>query len=88
MISKNYKTNNKVKVTDLETGETTSLKKHRKETDRKYLLVSHIIDKKVLSKTELEKLVASGVLKEVRHKNKRCIDKATLVDYLGNPTKD
>lgn len=60
-----------------------SPKEIKKEFNHNYLTFNSIIDRKILTKTKLEKLVYLKVLKEVNIKNKRYIDREELFNFLS-----
>lgn len=76
----------RIKVVDLETGKVRSLKKFKENEQVKFnhanLSFAEIVKRGLLSKNELEKLVAGGILKELKYMNKRYISRAELSDYF------
>lgn len=79
--------NQRIKVVDLKTGKVSSLKKFREksqiEFNKTHLSFSEIVERRLLSKSELKKLVAAGTLKECKNKNKRYIERVALFNFFG-----
>ena len=79
--------NQRIKVLDTETGKINSLKKFEAHTliefNKTHLSFSEIVKRNLLSKSELEKLVVAGTLKESKYKNKRYIERVALYNFFG-----
>lgn len=76
----------RIKVEDLKTGEVITLKKFNEnsliEFNKKHLSFVEIVKKKLLSKSELERLVVAGTLKESKYRNKRYINRTELFNFF------
>lgn len=83
----NIRNNNRMKILNLKTGKKLSLKRFEKnvleEINKEYLSFTDIINRKILTRSELEKLIASKVLKDIKIKSKRYINRTTLFNVLS-----
>jgi hypothetical protein len=79
--------NQRIKVMNLKTGKVSSLKKFKAnsliEFNKTHLSFSEIVERRLLSKGELERLVVSGTLKECKYRNKRYIERVELFNFFG-----
>lgn len=76
----------RIKVTNLKTGKVSSLKKFRAssmiEFNKTHLSFSEIVERRLLSRSELERLVATGTLEEYMYRNKRYIKRTELFNFF------
>lgn len=77
----------RIKVLNTVTGKVSSLKKFKAssliEFNKTHLSFSEIVERKLLSKSELERLVAAGTLKGCKYGSKRYVERIELFNFFG-----
>lgn len=76
-----------MKIIIKETGKRVSSKKLIQKSlddlNTTHISIKEIIDRKILSKTDLKKFITAGFLKELKFKNKNYIERKSLFEIIN-----